>query len=192
MSLSKWDAPSGAYTSAIPKGTAAFRKVTAEMFGFTRTEVVRDASRCRQSRSEHCECGAVDEFTTDVPKGRKLFDACVRAADELGIQDVIFNRRVVGFGNPTERRYTGPSPHTDHVHIGLNRWARANLTEKMVRDAFSGAEEDDMAQIPQDEWEQMKEDIAAIRKALYKVVGGKPKEHLNLIEDKVDDLLARG
>jgi hypothetical protein len=50
---------------------------------------------------------------------------------------------VVGFGNPTERRYTGPSPHTDHVHVGLNRHARTQLTEQMVRDALDGQGEEE-------------------------------------------------
>jgi hypothetical protein len=145
MSLSNHDSPTGAYTSAIPSGTAAFRKVIGQAFGYSRTEVVRDRPRCDRQRSEHCECGACDFFTTDVAKGRKLFDWCVRHADRLGIQSVIFNRRVVGFGRPTERRYTGDSPHTDHVHVGLNRHARTHLTEQMVRDALDaqGEEEED-------------------------------------------------
>jgi hypothetical protein len=126
---------------------AAFRKVVAEVFGYSRTEVIRDRSRCARTRSEHCECGACDFFTTDVVKGRKLFDWCVKNANDLGIQSVIFNRRVVGFGNPNERSYTGPSPHTDHVHIGLKRNARRTLTREKVRGKITGAEEDwfDMA-----------------------------------------------
>lgn len=143
MSLDRWDAPTGAYTSAIPPGMAAFRKVVAELFGYSRTEVVRDRSRCARTRSEHCECGGVDCFTTSATKGRKLFDACVRAADTLGIQSVIFQHRQIGFGNPNER-HRAKADHFDHVHIGINRWARRNLTEAMVRAAFTGvASEED-------------------------------------------------
>lgn len=167
MSLSHYDAPTGMYVSAIPPGMVAFRRVVAQAFGYGRTEVVRDRSRCARQRSEHCECGACDFFTTVYDKGRKLFVWCVKNADALGIQSCIFWRRVVGFGNPNERAYTGASPHTDHVHIGLNRWARKNLTEAMVRAAISeGSEEDDMAQVPQAEWEQMKADMAAVKGAV--------------------------
>lgn len=144
MSLNEWDAPTGVYIGTIPPGTAAFRKVVAEVFDFSRTEVVRDKSRCTHSSSEHCECGAVDAFTVLYKKGRGFFEACVKVSGKLGIQSVIFWERVIGFGNPNERGYGGPSPHTDHVHVGLNRWARANLTEKMVRDAFAEIMEDDM------------------------------------------------
>lgn len=141
MSLSVYDKPNGSYTSSIPPGTAAFRAVIAELYGFTRTEVIRDPGRCAGQRSEHCECGAVDFFTTDTVKGRKVFEDVGAVADRLGVQSIIFNRRVRGFGNPNERHYDGDSPHTDHVHIGLNRWARRNLTREMVRAALLGEED---------------------------------------------------
>jgi hypothetical protein len=142
MSLDTYNAPTGAYTARIPPGTAAFRKVVGEHFGFLRTEVVRDRSRCAHTRSEHCECAAIDFFTSVYAKGRPFFDWCVSVAEPLGIQSVIFWRRVIGFGNPNERDYHGASPHTDHVHVGLNRWARANLTEDMVRRLLPGEEND--------------------------------------------------
>lgn len=186
MSLNHWDAPNGSYTAAIPPGTAAFRKVVGEHFGYARTEVVRDRSRCAGQKSEHCECGAIDFFTTDFKKGRTLFDWCVAHAEELGIQSVIFYRRVVGFGDARERQYTGPSPHTDHVHVGLNRSARRSLTVAQVLEHIEGVE--DLANVPQKEWDQMKKDVAAVKKALYK----KDEEHLNVIEKKLDELLARG
>lgn len=141
MSLSQYDSPNGSYTSTIPPGTRAFRAVIAEVFGFTRTEVVRDKSRCDATPSEHCECGAVDAFTTDFDKGRPFFDWCVTNADALGVQSVIFQHRQIGFGNPTER-HRDKADHMDHVHVGLSRWARANLTEPFVRSLLP--EEDDM------------------------------------------------
>lgn len=133
-----YDPPNEGYTQRIPPGTAAFRTHLKERFGFARTEVVRDASRCRKQNSEHCVCRAVDAFTTDLAKGRKLFEWCVTNAERLGIQSVIFNRRVWGFGKWNERPYTGPSPHTDHVHVGLDKWAAKNLTKESIE------QEDDM------------------------------------------------
>lgn len=142
MSLDSYDAPTGAYTSSIPPGTAALRSVIATDFDYSRTEVVRDRSRCNHTRSEHCECGAIDAFTTDPAKGRHLFDRLVAASEALGIQSVIFRDREIGFGNPTER-HRSKRDHFDHVHVGLNRWARANLTQARVRQALK-TQEDDM------------------------------------------------
>lgn len=174
MSLSAYDAPNGSYTSAIPSGTAAFRKVIAEFFGFTRTEVVRDQSRCNQTGSEHCECGAVDCFTVVFEKGRPFFDWCVEVADALGIQSVIFQHRQIGFGNPTER-HRAKGDHMDHVHVGLNRWARRNLTEAMVREKLPGAEEDFLAKLTEDEQQELLEKVRRIDTALIEKDDAKVK-----------------
>lgn len=147
MSLSTYDRPDGSYTSAIPSGTRAFRKKVAAHFGFDRTEVVRDRSRCQRQRSEHCECRATDFFTVDLSptgNGRRLFNWCVEHHELLDIDAVIFNRRVVGFGNSTERDYEGASPHTDHVHVSLSRFAAANLTEALVQAALDQEGGDDL------------------------------------------------
>lgn len=125
--------PPGAYTTKIPAGVAAFRRAVAEHFGIEETEVVRDKDRCDAQASEHCAARAVDAFTADLALGRRIFEWAIDQAPWLGVQSVIFNRRVWGFGDWSERRYTGKSPHTDHVHIGLNLWAAENLTPAMVR-----------------------------------------------------------
>lgn len=181
MSLSHWDAPTGSYTAAIPPGTAAFRKVVAGNFGYTRSEVVRDKSRCIQKKSEHCECGAIDFFTTDPIKGRTLFNFCVKNANSLGVQSVIFRDREIGFGNPQER-HRAKQDHFDHVHVGLNRWARKNLTEEMVREAIF--KETDLTP------EQAKK-LNEIWNALYEKEGGKFLEHLDILEKKLDEILAK-
>lgn len=181
MSLSHYDRPTGAYTSAIPEGTAAFRRVVAGHFGYTRSEIIRDRSRCAQQRSEHCECGAIDFFTTDPIKGRTLFNWCVRNAGELGIQSVIFRDRQIGFGNPTER-HREKQDHFDHVHVGLNRWARANLTEALVHDHLP--EEDELTPEQAQKLEQIWE-------AVYEKRAGKTKEHLDILEQKLDQIIEK-
>lgn len=193
MSLDHYDAPTGAYTSRIPPGTTAFRRVIAEHFGFSRTEVIRDQSRCAQTRSEHCECGAVDCFTVLFEKGRPFFDWCVANADALGVQSVIFQHRQIGFGNPTER-HRAKADHMDHVHVGLNRAARQNLTEVRVRALLPGAEEDFLAKLTEDEQQEVLSLSRENRKALYKRVDGVDREHLNEIDGrltKIEEALAR-
>lgn len=166
MSLSHYDAPNGSYTSSIPPGTQAFRTFIAQKFGFTRTEVIRDKSRCNHTRSEHCECGAIDFFTTVTVKGRAVFDWCVKHEQATGVQSVIFQHRQIGFGNPTER-HRDKADHLDHVHVGLNRWARANLTLEMLQGLDE--EEDDMAQVPQAEWDKLLEDFADVKSKMNAV-----------------------
>lgn len=50
----------------------------------------------------------------------QAFDHAVSIACSSGIQEVIFNRRI-WTSEGGERVYSGVNPHTDHVHIGLNR-----------------------------------------------------------------------
>lgn len=154
-----YDPPSGSYTSSIPSGTQAFRLVVAGHYQF-RTEVVRDQSRCQHTPSEHCECRAID-FFVQAPGGRPLFDWAVANADPLGIQSVIHDRRVWGFGKWYERAYTGPSPHTDHVHIGLTIWASKNLTQAFVRKYLPGG--DPFMALTDEEQKELLEAARAIR-----------------------------
>lgn len=136
----QYDPPSG-YTTTIPSGVQALRYGIAEWFGLTRTEVVRDLSRCQQKSSEHCVCRAVDAFTFD---GDAIFDFCVWAAPRLGTQSVIWQHREWGFGRWYER-YRSKEDHFDHVHFGVNKWGAANVTRAMVDEALKEYfEEDDM------------------------------------------------
>lgn len=137
-----YNPPDGSYIPRIPPGTAALRDILAAHFSITRVEVIRGKSRCTAERSEHCECRGVDFFTTDLAKLRAIFDFCVTHAEALGIQSVIANRRVWGFGDWRERAYDGPSPHTDHAHIGLTRHAAQHLTEGLIRSLLTEEEEE--------------------------------------------------
>lgn len=149
MSLSRYDEPNGSYTSSIPPGTRAWRAYVDKKFSIERSEVVRDRSRCNAQGSEHCECGAVDHFpdrhaSVDPKQGRAIFDWAVKVSNAAGVQSIIYDRRVIGFGNPTERRYGGAHDHKDHVHVGLNRWARANLTQEFLATIDPDEEDDEM------------------------------------------------
>lgn len=172
MTLTYDPAIRGEWTGTIPPGTRNFKVEVARVFGYPRAEIVRDKSRCMSQSSEHCSCRACDFFTSNYQKGRLLFDWAVENADALGIQSVIFWRRVWGFGHWYERHYNGPSPHTDHVHIGLTRDAAKTLTVakiKLYLPGGGGSQEDDVRP----------EDIKAIAEAVRDVelrdrVGHKP------------------
>lgn len=111
----RYDRPTGAYTQVIPAGTKGLRKHLIEKFGFTRTEVVRDRSRCSAKGSAHCECRAVDAFTRDTAFGNRVFDYLVANYERFGLQAVIWQHRQWGFGKNFEHiRKKGD--HFDHVH----------------------------------------------------------------------------
>lgn len=94
--------------------------------------------------SVHAEGRALDIGFSGVsnPAGTRLVNALIannaRLAGRLGIQVIIWNRRIYSRRSPQGRRYTGASPHTDHVHIELNWAAARGLTLATVRAAFGG------------------------------------------------------
>lgn len=75
-----------------------------------------------RSLSLHAEGRAIDigvrpEFKKS---GDDIFALCILYAKELGLQEIIWYRRIWSASKPYIRRYYGQSPHTDHVHIGIN------------------------------------------------------------------------
>jgi hypothetical protein len=55
--------------------------------------------------------------------GDELFDAIIRKADKIGVDNVIWNRQIWSVGKRVagKRKYTGENPHTDHVHVEFTR-----------------------------------------------------------------------
>jgi peptidoglycan hydrolase-like protein with peptidoglycan-binding domain len=86
--------------------------------------------RGRQSMSIHSEGRAVDFMLPGVsnPAGITIVRALGANGDRNGIQTVIWDRRIWSRRSPNGRAYTGVNPHTDHLHIELNRSAAQSLT----------------------------------------------------------------
>ena len=61
---------------------------------------------------------------------KKVSSGNWRLGRAMGIQEVIWNRRIWTSARHSEgwRAYTGPNPHTDHVHIGINRAGASKRT----------------------------------------------------------------
>ena len=91
-----------------------------------RTEIYnnRNVRGSSKTLSLHAEGRAVDLYAGG--NGRSAFDYAVSIACQNGIQEVIFNRRI-WTKSAGEHAYNGVNPHTDHVHIGLNRCGAANF-----------------------------------------------------------------
>lgn len=143
-----------------------------------------------EGRGWDAACNATSQ--AGLVLGNKLAGDLVQHYRQLGVQRIIWNRRVtdVPGGMGSWRAYHGSSPHTDHLHIELC-WdaARDNpLTVSYVKSVLSGAEEDDLTP---EQAKQLKE----VWNAVFEKEGGVYKEHMDLLEaklDKVIDLLERG
>jgi len=100
---------------------------------------------CRQGKgrgagslSEHAEGRAIDFSISGTKVGDAVAAFAVKFAALLGIQSVIWNDQAWSTLHPAWHPYLDPatgkpyaSPtlgHRDHVHVGLNRNAAANLT----------------------------------------------------------------
>lgn len=79
-----------------------------------------------------------------VPVGagwaQTLADRLVAVSAELGIQCVIYNRRIWSGSYPHAgwRPYNGTHPHTDHLHVELSRHAAGTLTAERVQQVLGG------------------------------------------------------
>jgi hypothetical protein len=54
----------------------------------------------------------------------------------LGIQCIIYNRKIYSATSPRGRNYTGVHPHYDHLHIELTRASGAQLNLATLRDVL--------------------------------------------------------
>lgn len=93
--------------------------------------------------SVHAEGRAIDVGFPDVgaagnPLGWQLAHQLVAAHVAIGIQCVIYARRIWSTARPAWRAYGGTDPHTGHVHAELNREAAQWLTAAEITAALGG------------------------------------------------------
>jgi peptidoglycan hydrolase-like protein with peptidoglycan-binding domain len=71
--------------------------------------------------------------------GHALVEALLDAGpSKLGIQAIIYDRRIWSAKSPSGRDYTGVHPHYDHVHFEITRTAAAAITLATVRNVLGG------------------------------------------------------
>lgn len=70
-----------------------------------------------------------------------LADALVNNSKELGVQCVIFNRRIWSGSYPYEgwRHYGGSEPHNGHIHVELDEKTGSKLTVARIQSVLGGA-----------------------------------------------------
>jgi hypothetical protein len=92
--------------------------------------------------SMHAEGRAIDvgfpvERPNGHPDGWRLAHELVEHHEALGVQAVIFARRIWSNQRPTWRPYSGTADHFDHVHAELTREAGQLLTPAIIRAAVA-------------------------------------------------------
>lgn len=103
-----WDDPKCA--PHVRAAAAEFRDFfsVGTIYGWRATGSVAD--------SDHPKGLAIDVMTT--LKGPAVANYAIANAARLSIKYIIWNRQIWQNGKWT--KYSGPSPHTDHVHISFN------------------------------------------------------------------------
>lgn len=96
------------------------------------------------NRSIHGDGRAVDVGFKLVngranPAGWQLLNLLLPHVDRLGIQMIIWDRRIWSRRTPTGAPYRGVAPHTDHLHIEFNWSAARTLTRARVRQIVTPA-----------------------------------------------------
>lgn len=93
--------------------------------GIYNCRTVRGAS----TTSVHGEGRALDVgFPVGDPDGNDLLRRLLKVPGRLGMQAVIYERRIYSKLSPGGRDYDGLVPHTDHLHIELTRESGNHLT----------------------------------------------------------------
>lgn len=103
---------------------------------------------CRNARgtsspSVHGECRAWDAHFDQPRRGQRnplgdfLANFLVANHEQLGVQCVIWNRRIWSVTKPYWRTYSGTNPHLDHVHVELNWPGARGLIGAVVIAAYN-------------------------------------------------------
>lgn len=148
----RWAAP---YQPAVRCTTGPTRGARALLAWLLETYAVRGMRsggiyNCRPVRggtmtSTHGEGRGIDGMIPATPGkatelGSEVLNRVGAVAEPLGVQTVIYARRIYSAQSPDGRPYAGVAPHWDHLHMELTRPAAADLTLARCRQLLdSGA-----------------------------------------------------
>lgn len=137
MGFPTWEGASRCTGSATPGAQALMRWII-ENYG-PKGATNWGIYNCRDvaggaTTSLHGEGRALDVgFPVGDPDGDRLLRRLLKAPGRLGIQAIIYERKIYSRKSPEGRYYAGAAPHNDHLHIELTWEAANNLTYKTVK-----------------------------------------------------------
>ena len=94
--------------------------------------------------SQHARCRACDAGIRTIggrantAVGNPAVNALRAHAGQLGLTEIIWNRIRYSAKAPNGARYTGVSPHYDHIHIALSLNATRSLNVPTIRAVMAG------------------------------------------------------
>lgn len=134
----KWESARQCTRKAEPGAIALMNwcvknRAPARSGGIFNCRTVRGSS----APSIHGEGRALDVMfpvinNTAHAEGQRLFEKLAANASALGLQAIIWNRKIYSARSPRGRNYTGVNPHIDHLHIEMTRDAAKTLTSARI------------------------------------------------------------
>lgn len=128
--------PATTVTDGATSGARALMAYSLSRWPYARSMGIYEARNVRGGSvpSHHAEGRALDigipqrsPGRADEPRGDRIVEALGRHGRRLGIDHMIWNRRIWSGRSPGGRLYTGPSPHYDRIHLGLTSAAASRL-----------------------------------------------------------------
>lgn len=116
------------------------RYETAFSMGIYNCRTVRGgATTSIHSEGRALDVGFPTVFGKANPLGTRLVNEILRIGpSRLGIQCIIWDRKIWSAKSPESRAYGGVHPHYDHVHIEMTRSGAAALNAATVKALFDG------------------------------------------------------
>lgn len=90
-------------------------------------------------RSVHGDGRALDFGYRSIAAGNRLLLILLKHRMALGIQLIIYNRRIYSAKAPNGAAYQGVNSHTDHLHVELTWNAATSLTPSRIRQILAGS-----------------------------------------------------
>lgn len=91
-----------------------------------------------RTRSLHSEGRAVDLHVYSIEQGQHIVNVLLPVVGRLGVQLIIFNRRIYSGHEPGGKHYSGVDAHQTHLHIELGWPAALKSTRASVRAVLAG------------------------------------------------------
>lgn len=139
-------------SGGLKKGTRAVGDLVDKKFPSIRYEgySCRPNTANTSQLSVHGTGRALDIFASSSV-GDQVANHLVNNAQALGVQLVIWNRTIwsVKSSGATSRQYTGPNPHTDHVHAEVTSATAKNGPNAAAADTDDKATDDTGADEPE-------------------------------------------